>query len=363
MPTGLLLAAAHLHGLEPYDARYLPARIYLNANENPFGMPEVVSEALARELPDLALQRYPSPQPPALLEAIARRQGVAEKNVLVGNGGDELLFDVLMAYGGSGRSLLSCPPTFSVYAYDARLTLTGVIEIPRVPLLAAGSARVVYKFPAEELLAAAGREDVAVIILASPNNPTGECVELGFVEQLLQATAAIVLVDQAYVEFADERFDASPLLARYPNLAILRTFSKAYALAGMRIGYLLAAPEVITELKKVRQPYSVNSFSARAAELALAAERYYQQQKSAIIVQRERLQAAFAARGIAAAPSEANFILIHRARAHELWLRLYDKHGILLRDLSDSPGLADCLRVTVGTSEENDELLAALDAL
>jgi histidinol-phosphate aminotransferase len=361
--NNVIAGAPHLAALEPYDPKYWPARVYLNANENPYGLPEALCQELAAELARLDLHRYPDPLAATLRQALADKFGLAAQNVLVGNGGDELLLDLWMAYGGPGRTLLSCPPTFSVYAYNALLTFTGLVELPRRLEHEAASGSLRCDFPREQLLTAAQDAAVSLVVIASPNNPTGECIDLDYIEQLLQATQALVLLDQAYLEFADERFDARWLLERHANLVILRTFSKAYALAGVRVGYLLAAPAVVDELKKVRQPYSVNRLSARLAELALRHEEHYQEQIAEIIAQRGLLQDGLRARGMATAASEANFILLQSAQAPSLWRRLYDDYGILLRDLSASPGLEGCLRISVGRPEENAALLEALDEL
>jgi histidinol-phosphate aminotransferase len=359
----LISAAPHLLGVKPYDPKYWPARIYLNANENPYGMPDAVAANLAQELDSLSLHRYPDPLAPSLREAIAAELDLSPENVLAGNGGDELLLDLWMAYGGPGRGVVCCPPTFSVYAYDALLTHTALTQIPRQLSVNAPDRQISCSLPEADLLAAAQDEQNSIIVIASPDNPTGSCVNLEFIELLLQSTKALVLLDQAYIEFADASYDASKLLKSYANLAILRTFSKAYALAGLRVGYLLAAPEIINELKKVRQPYSLNSLSARAAVVALRHKALYQQQIAQIVAQRERLQSALRALGIATAASQANFVLINIFNAQQLWQQLYEQYAILVRDLSGTPGLENCLRITVGTPEENDQLLAALGSL
>jgi histidinol-phosphate aminotransferase len=392
-PAEGIACAGHLRDVVPYDPKYLPARIYMNANENAFGLPEAVRSALSEEAGQAVAHRYPDPLAGALRERIAALTGWAADGVLVGNGGDELLLDVLMAFGGPGRSLLSCPPTFSVYAADALLTHTGLQEVGR------RCTEQPFGFEVDEDALLAAAPDADIIMLASPNNPTGECVSMDFVDRLCAATEGLVLLDQAYVEFADPCYDAAvrtrhsaeattsamppyqdaPGRALSPkapldhvhaaasamprNLVILRTFSKAFALAGLRVGYILAAPEVVTELKKVRQPYSVNTFSARAAELALEHAGAFEASISTLISERSRLAqgiAAIGGLGGEVAQSEANFLLLRVPGAHALWQRLYEERGILVRDFSAVPGLNDCLRITIGRPEENDELLAAL---
>jgi histidinol-phosphate aminotransferase len=355
--------ALRLRELEPYDPKYLPAQIYLNANENPHGLPEAISEQVSAGLKDLSLHRYPDPLAFDLRQIIAATYGISPDSVLAGNGGDELLFDICLAYGGQDRQLLDFPPTFSVYSYDALLTLTKVLSIRRDLTIDAKNCRISCSVNQQSLLQAAKDDTNSIIMLASPNNPTGECLSLEFIDQVLSCTNAIVVLDQAYIEFADPGFDALPLLEKHRNLAILRTFSKAFALAGLRVGYLLADPELISQLKKVRQPYSLNSLSAYAATVALRNAEKFEPQIADMIAQREYLACGLRDLAIPVADSQANFVLLHIRDAHQIWLKLYEDHRILVRDLSHIPGLEDCLRVSVGTGPEISVFLDALATL
>ncbi|MDR3053331.1 MAG: histidinol-phosphate transaminase [Coriobacteriales bacterium] len=348
-------AARYLTDLEPYDPQYLPARIYLSANENPYGLPPEVKQALVEKIGNQTLHRYPDPLAKDLRAQLALLNGVDVSQVLVGNGGDELLYILLLAYGGKGRLLLNVPPSFSAYHTDAKLTKTGVVDVPRLENGAVDEAAV---------LARVRRGDIDVVMLASPNNPTGECARLAFLLELLEASDALVLVDHAYIEFADPAFDLTRFLADHRNLAILRTFSKAYALAGVRLGYLLADPVVIRELLKVRQPYSVDVLSALAGSTVLAARERMQQGIDAIVAERERTRKRLRQMaGVTVFASDANFLLLRVADAHTVWEQLYERYGILVRDFSRTPGLADCLRVSIGSPQEMDEFLDALQAL
>ncbi len=176
---------------------------------------------------------------------IAEANGLDRDCVLVGNGGDELLFDMALAWGGPGRKFLNMPPTFSVYQNNAELTNTEVVDIPR---------RADYTIDEEAVLSRVARGDIDYVIVTSPNNPTGDLADERFILRLLDATDALVLVDEAYFEFS--RATVRPLLSTHENLAILRTFSKAFSLAGVRVGYILGDAEVVREFVKVRQPYS-----------------------------------------------------------------------------------------------------------
>ncbi|MDR3315025.1 MAG: histidinol-phosphate transaminase [Coriobacteriales bacterium] len=342
---------SHLAGLEPYDPKYLPARVYLNANENPCDPSAELRAELAQLAKTLPFNRYPDPLAHDLCAAIAGVCGVSVEQVLVGNGGDELLLNLLLAYGGRERRLLIAPPCFSSYAFDALLTTTTVVSLERTEQ---------FWLDEDAILQRVATGTIDLVMLASPNNPTGDCLTADFVERLLAASDALVVIDQAYVEFAQPQFDLTGLLSRHQNLALLRTFSKAYGLAGLRLGYLLASPAVIAELIKVRQPYSVDSYSAAAGKAVLGHSNEVLQLAQGIAADRDRLAGALAALpGVEVFPSEANYLLLRVAGAQELWQRLYDDFGILLRDFSAAPGLTDCLRVSVGTPEQNQQLLQA----
>ncbi|NLG10103.1 MAG: histidinol-phosphate transaminase [Coriobacteriaceae bacterium] len=349
-------AAIHLADLEPYDPKYLPARIYLNANENPYGLPLQAQQILQRQLQaGLNYHRYPDPLAHELRSRLAFDLGVEEREVLLGNGGDEILFNIFLAYGGPGRLMLSVPPTFSVYTSDAQVSGTQIVEIAR---------KVDGSIDEAAVLARVVEGDIDIVMIASPNNPTGECARTDFLHELLDATDALIVVDQAYVEFSDSQADMSRYLSQHHNLAIVRSLSKAYALAGIRLGYLIASFEVITQMMKVRQPYSVDSFSALAGLAALEAKEQMLRNVGLMIAQRQRVQEALRAMaGVRVFASDANFLLFSVPGASVIWQQLYDRYGILVRDFSATPGLRDCLRVSIGTAEEIDEFLLALTAL
>ncbi|MDR3037460.1 MAG: histidinol-phosphate transaminase [Coriobacteriales bacterium] len=354
-------AAPYLAGLTPYDPKYLPARIYLNANESPYGLPPGVEQELAQAVATQVFHRYPDPLAKGLRSQIAAMNSVEDDNVLLGNGGDELLFDIMLAYGGPGRALLTAPPSFSSYDLDAKLTGTRIVEVPRMR-----RTTPTYELGIDQqaLLARVARGDIDVVMIASPNNPTGDALDEDFVLALLDASDTLVLIDQAYIEFADRRFDMTRHLADHKNLILLRTFSKAWALAGIRLGYLLGSPEVINELCKVRQPYSVDTFSVLAGRAVLAAAREIEARAQEAVAERQRVFAALHdLHDLMVFASWANFILFEVEGAHGIWQRLYDEQGILLRDFSAAPGLTNCLRVSIGTPAENDEFLAALRGL
>ena len=340
--------------LSAYDAKEPRAEINLAANENPSNLPHELVANMAQRLPEFAFNRYPDPMANALRTQIADANGLDPCNVLVGNGGDELIFDLMLAWGGPGRTLLTAPPTFAMYEIDARLTGTEIAEVPR--------RAKDFSIDEEAFMARLSRGGVDIVMVSHPNNPTGNLAPETLLIDVLKATDALVLVDEAYFEFS--RHTMRPHMERHPNLVILRTFSKAFSLAGLRVGYLLAHEDVVTELTKVRQPYSVDRFSQWAAGLVFRERVVFESQIQELLRQRDVVE-----HGLARIPhitvfgSEANFVLFRVERAAAVWRDLLHSHGILVRDVSRVPGCEDCLRVTIGAEKENRAFLAAMEEL
>lgn len=341
-----------LEGVVPYDPKYLPAEHLLSANESPNNVPDDIRYIIRKKVKQLNYNRYPDPLANNLRDIIAQNNGLERENILVGNGGDELLFNLALAFGGPGRSFLNLPPTFSVYETNAMLTGTTVVNVPRLPN---------YAIDEIEVLARLAQGDIDYVVIASPNNPTGQLASDEFVRHVLEATDALVMVDEAYAEFS--RTTCRPLLANHKNLVILRTFSKAFSCAGVRLGYLLAHPEVVSEFIKVRQPYSVDAISQLVGESVFEQRSLFSPAIDLIISERDRLlERLKALPNIKVFPSDANFILVRTQDAHEVWQELLDR-GILVRDFSGAPMLENCLRLSVGSLEENDALLTALEEI
>jgi histidinol-phosphate aminotransferase len=342
-------SAPQLADVTPYDPKYLPAEAYLSANENPSDVAAEIRQEVKRELNKVQFNRYPDPLANELRDMIAEANGLDRDQVLMGNGGDELLFNIALCWGGPGRKFLNMPPTFSVYENNAQLTNTEVVNIPR---------RDDYSIDEDAVLARVAEGDIDYVIVTSPNNPTGDLASDAFVLKLLDATDALVLVDEAYFEFS--RGTMRPYLAQHKNLLILRTFSKAFSLAGVRMGYLLGNAEVIREFLKVRQPYSVDSVSQAIARVVYRNRAKFEHGIMQIIDERTRVyQALCEIDGVTAYPSHANYILFHVEGADVVWQKLYDQ-GILVRDFSHAPLMEMCLRVSIGSPEENDRFLNAL---
>ena len=249
------LVQPHLADIEPYDPAFTPTRINLSANENTYPMPYVVRTAINDALASTPLNRYPDPMANAVRDRLAAQHGVSRRQVCVGNGGDELLYNFLMAFGGKGRTLVNCPPAFSEYAFFAALTETAVVDVWR--------DLTTFELDVPCLVEAAAHANL--VIVTSPNNPTGNLVDAATVEQVCAACPGLVMVDEAYSEFADPGTSVEALLARHSNLIVLRTLSKAFGEAGSRCGDVLAAPDVIEVFAAIRQIYSVNVLTQAAA--------------------------------------------------------------------------------------------------
>ncbi|MGI6220775.1 MAG: histidinol-phosphate transaminase [Coriobacteriales bacterium] len=360
--------AARIAGFEPYDPKWVDADVKLAANESPYDTPLAVREAVAKAILSGSWNRYPDPMANELREAIAAHPelllptlgdpssvlgstSIDPKNIIVGNGGDEILFNAFLAFGGPGAKALSVPPTFSVYELDAKLTDTGFVEVPRLDGYAIDEYRVLETIASDK--------DINLVLITSPNNPTGDLAGRAFIERLLASTDALVILDEAYAEFSETT--ALPLLDRYENLCILRTFSKAYTLAGARLGYAISSRHVIDRLSMVRQPYSVD-VTAQRIGIAVCdnIDRFRPLIRQIIRDRGELFMKLQSIAGVEAHPSSANFILTHVLNAPTVWEGMANDDKVLVRNLCSQAGLEDCLRITVGTRGENDIVLDAL---
>ncbi len=343
-----------LVGFEPYDPAFTPCEVNLSANENTHELPSAVREAINAALVSTPLNRYPDPLSNELRDVLAERHGVQRSSVMVGNGGDEILFNLFFAFGGAGRTLVTCPPDFSEYANFATMC--------EMPVKRVWRNADDFSLDVDALVEAT--KDAAMVVVTSPNNPTGDLVDHAVIRRLLDETDALVLVDEAYVEFAPDGSSVIDWVADNPRLMVLRTLSKAFALAGLRCGYLVADPSIIDELSAIRQIYSVDVLAQATAVAAVKAREELRPVVSDIKAERERLSLRLGnITSLHQWPSEANFILVRIPHASQVRQRLRDEFSILVRDFSYAPGLADCLRITVGTREENDRLVEALTSL
>ena len=327
------------------------APIKVNQNENPYDLPESIKKRVLEAALARPWSRYPDFDPRELLERLAAFAGWRADGVLAGNGSNELIEALLLVTVGPGTRVLVPEPTFTLYAL-----LTKVLGGE----LVAASLGPELEYQPAELRAL--REAVApsVTIVCSPNNPTGSFLEPEDVASLCAQGDGLVVVDEAYHEFAGK--SVVPLLPDHPNLVVLRTFSKAMGMAGLRVGYLLASPEIVREVNKARLPYNLNFFSQMAALAALEDEGLLRAQVERLVTDRDELFRRLAhVPGVRPYPSRANFILfeLQDADPKAVFEAIYAR-GVLVRDVSSAPRLSRCLRVSVGSEEENDAFLSAL---
>lgn len=338
-----------LAGVEPYVPPQYQAGTRLHANESPLDVPDELRSGITQKLSELNFNRYPDATSARLRKAIGAAFDLTTDNVMVGNGSNEVIQSLLLAYGGAGRSAVTFEPTYTMHGKIARITATGLRSFPLSADFALNIEPVLNDL-------VASKPDI--IFICSPNNPTGNLVDMKAIRQLLE-TGALVVVDEAYGEFTGQT--VVPWLKSHDNLAVVKTFSKALRLAGLRIGYLLAREEIIAEVDKVRLPYNVNAFSQMVAEDVFENRQPILRLVEAIKREREQIYRELqSVEGIKPYPSETNFILFRAERdGNRIWEELLGR-GILIRNFSDYPSLANCLRVTIGLPEENNAFIKAL---
>jgi len=342
-----------LRGLRPYGAPQLDVPVRLNTNENSYPVPDEVVDAIGKavtaELRDL--NRYPDRDALALRADLAAYlgHGCSAANTWAANGSNEIQQQLLQAFGGSGRSALGFTPAYSMHPLLAVGTGTRWID---------GHRGGDFSLDAADAVAQIREHAPDVVFLCSPNNPTGTALPLDVIRAVADVAPGIVVVDEAYAEFARPGTpSALTLLREYPRLVVTRTMSKAFALAGGRLGYLAAAPAVVEAVQLVRLPYHLSALTQAAARAALAHAETMLATVEAIKAQRDRIVDELRARGLTVADSDANFVLFGQLTdAPAVWRRILD-HGVLIRDV----GLPGWLRVTAGTPEETDAFLAAID--
>ena len=339
-----------VRGLTAYTLKHFDADIKLDQNENPYELPA----DLKREIVDRVLRRpwgrYPEFVPSGVIKTLSKFTGWTEDGILVGNGSNELIQASLSVTLGPGRRLAVPQPTFTLYKLMAT---TLQADIDQVML-----DEDTLAFNVDKLVAASRTADVVVV--CTPNNPTGNLLEHEALTAVLKNAKGLVVVDEAYHEFSGQT--ALPLLREHRNLVVLRTFSKAMATAGLRFGYMMAHPEIAREVYKSKLPYNVNIFTLTAAEVIIEKHDVLSRGIANLIRERDRVFTELQKRpAVRAFASRANFILIRTAKpARELFEAIYS-HGVLIRDVSAYPLLERCLRISIGTPEENNRCLAALD--
>jgi histidinol-phosphate aminotransferase len=344
------IARPDIAAIKPYEhAVWEPGLVRLHANELPWRAEGDDSEA--------GLNRYPEPHPHELTAALAQLYGVPPQNVLAGRGSDEVIDLLTRVYCRAGHdAVIHCPPTFGMYGVCARVQGAAVIEVPLVR-----EAGYVLDVPG---LRAACTETVRLVFLCSPNNPTGNLMDEDTVLALARELGgrALVVVDEAYIEFSAAASLAARI-AEYPSLVVLRTLSKAHGLAGARCGVVIAQPEVIGLMRRIIQPYAVTQLTIEAVFRMLEPAALAAARARVAMVRTERGRVAQAlernAQVVRVWPSAANFLLVEFRDARATLARTHAA-GLLVRDFTRQPGLEQSLRISIGSAEQNDRLLASL---
>jgi histidinol-phosphate aminotransferase len=340
-----------VRALRAYTLSPHRASVKLNQNENPWDAPARIKEEVLRRFAARKWSRYPDFIPASLHERLAEFAGWKSDGIIAGNGSNELIQATLMVTIAPGKTVLISEPTFALYKQVATV-LGGAVE--SVPLTTS------LKYDSKALLKIVEARQPDVTIICSPNNPTGCVIDDADLRALLELSRGLVVVDEAYHEFAGH--SVVPLLHEHANLIVLRTFSKAMAFAALRIGYLLASPDLVREIRKAVLPYNLNAFSQIAAEVAV--ENYESELRplvKMVITERERLfEGLSQIDSLTPVASQGNFMVVRSTiEPAQIFADLL-QHDVLIRDVSSYPMLRDYFRVSVGTPEENERLVSAL---
>jgi histidinol-phosphate aminotransferase len=337
-----------------YHSPQVEVEVRLNTNESPLPPPDEWRTELQAELATLCFNRYPDRHALALRQALGRAHDVGAEEVFCANGSNEVLQCLLLAYGGTGRTVALFEPTYALHRHIAELTATTVVSRWRTAD---------FRLDLDQVDDVLGRHRPVITFLCSPNNPTGMSEPPEVVHHVLERAPGLVVVDEAYGQFSpwsalQLRAGAIPGAER---LVVVRTFSKTWSMAACRLGYLVAAPEVVAACQLAALPYHLDAVTQAAGRLALRHHREMQARVAMLVEERGRLAAGLAQLPVQSWPSDANFILFRPTRRDgaSVWRDLVDQ-SVLVRDCTTWPGLDGCLRVTVGTAAENDRFLAAL---
>jgi histidinol-phosphate aminotransferase len=348
-----LAPRADLAELDPYVSPQQPARWQMNTNESPLPPPRDLVESFGDRLSELALNRYPDKDAQDLYQALAERTRWSADGLWAANGSNEVLLHLFLAFGGPGRTVLTFEPTYSLHSLIPRVAGTRIRNLWRDED---------YVIDLEAALEEVERSGPDIVVVCSPNNPTGNCEPVSTVRALLEAAPGLVVVDEAYGEFAGPEYSVRPLLDEHRNLVLVKTFSKAWRLAGVRLGYLLADPSLREGIERVRLPYHLSALTQLAGELALRYSNETLEAIDSITEQRDRISVELQSMGVKTFPSRANFVLFQMDEPDIIFNRLLDRE-VLVRNYSSNPALRGCLRVTAGLPEETDAFLEAMGAI
>lgn len=343
-----------LQDLQPYRAPQPQVAVKLNTNESPYPPTEEFRHELSEGIARLTLERYPDREATEFREALAGHLGTLTDRVWVANGSNELLLQLLLAFGGTERKVMTFEPTYAMHGHITRVSGTRLLRGRRNPD---------FTMHLDATVEAIRTQSPDIVFLCSPNNPTGNSMNEEEVVAVCDAAPGIVILDEAYAEFSGRSF--LRLIEDWDHLVITRSFSKAWRLAGARIGYLVAQPWIHDEILKVRLPYHLSALTQLAGVTALHHSKEMLSTVETMRHERDRLWGELSTtRGITAFPSDANFVLFRceSMGAEEVWQKLLER-GVLIRDFSDMQGCEECLRVSVGTPEEDERFLETLSEI
>jgi histidinol-phosphate aminotransferase len=342
-----------IRAVNAYHVAAATGMMKLDSMENPYRLPDAIREELGRALAEVAINRYPDASGDTVKAALRETFAIDARHALVlGNGSDELIQIVTTTLAKPGAAMLAVEPSFVMYRTNAMLSQMRYVGVP---------LNGDFTLDTDAVLAAIERERPALVFLAYPNNPTGNLFPMAHIERIVRATPGLVVIDEAYHPFAQVSF--ADRLTSHPNAIVMRTVSKL-GLAGIRLGYAFGDPAWISEFDKTRPPYNLNSLTQATALVALKHADVLADQAAALRRDRDRLLDAIGSmRNVTAFPSAANFVLIRVPDANGLFAR-FREAGILIKNLHGwHPLLANCLRLTVGTEQENDAMLRVLQSV
>lgn len=348
---GCVLARPEICSLQPYQPDCISCGIKLDANESSWDIPPEVKETFFARVKEIAINRYPDATWKGLRTALSERHGVAAEQILIGNGSSELILALMQTFGGAGRRVVYPAPSFAMYPIYAVIAGAVGVEV---------TLDEHFKLDSADVITQSRQQGTGLVMLCSPNNPTGNAMALEDIEQIIAKSPCVVAVDEAYFEF--HGITALPLIHKYSNVVILRTFSKAYGLAGARVGYLLGSKPVVEQIAKVVLPYNVNMLSLTMAEVLMSQAAVFLPRVQVIVEERERMAELLAAiPGVFVFPSRSNFLCFKTRLSSEIVTQQLLKADIGIKDLGKD--IPKGLRVTVGIPSENDSFIQALRSI
>ncbi|KPU44967.1 histidinol-phosphate aminotransferase 2 [Oxobacter pfennigii] len=330
--------------LKPYNAESIRPKTMLDSNENPYEPSKIILNNIKERLNSLLLNRYPDPRAYKLCGKLAQyaSNGIGADNIMVGAGSDELINIIVSAYLGKGNTIFVPTPTFSMYGIYTLINEGRVYEYKRDDD---------FNINMDEMIEEVKKVKPKLVVLCNPNNPTGTLTPKEDVIKLIENSGSMVILDEAYYEFSD--MTIVDLIDKYDNLIVLRTLSKAWGMAGIRLGYLVAKNKIVDELLKVKSPYNVNAVTQEIASIILDYPELMTENITKIIKEKEfMLENLYSIDNMKIYNTYGNFILVKAPDAEEIYSKLMDK-GVAIRIFKGSNELSNCLRITVGTREEN----------